>query len=76
MSNARLRLALASGKELETMFPCPAPFFLRAWGRRGAPCPRSGPVEGVWGTGRFPQLEPRRSPHPSTLMGWRPTHER
>jgi hypothetical protein len=32
MSNARLGLAFASERALETMFPLGAAFFLRAWG--------------------------------------------
>ena len=39
MSNTRLRLAFASERALETMFPLGAPFFLKAWGTSGFPTP-------------------------------------
>ena len=39
MSNARLRLAFASERALETMFPLGAPFFLRAWETFRVPTP-------------------------------------
>jgi hypothetical protein len=32
VSNARLRLAFASNKASETMFPPEAPFFVKTWG--------------------------------------------
>ena len=43
MSNARLRLAFASEKTSETMFPPRAPFFLRAWGTSRFPTPLHAP---------------------------------
>ena len=39
MSNARLRLALASERALETMFPPRVLFFLRVWGTSRFPTP-------------------------------------
>jgi hypothetical protein len=43
MSNARLRLAFASQRLTETMFPPDAPFFSRAWGTSRFPTPLPAP---------------------------------
>jgi len=49
MSNARLRLAFASEKTSETMFPPEALFFLKVWGtsRFSTPFHAHGPGTGL-----------------------------